>query len=88
MNQNGILSREEPFSFFSLAVQSATAVYGSAANAKAVDALLMLVSATFTATDQAGNSVVFPAFPAGTVIPISPANITAMTASSIALLYK
>jgi hypothetical protein len=90
MNQSGSLTREEPYSFWVQPSNSATPVYGPAAapGQKAVDALFVAVAGAFTAVDQNGNSLAFPATLAvGTILPLSPANISA-GAANVFLLYK
>ena len=88
MNQGGSLTREEPYSFWVQPTNSATPVYGAAANQKPVDAILITVAGAFTMTDQAGNSLAFPAtIPVGTILQLSPANISA-GAAGVFLLYK
>jgi hypothetical protein len=88
VNQNGQLSREEPYSFWVQPTNSASAQWGLLANNKAVDAIMVETAGAFTAVDQNGNSIAFPAtLPVGTILPISPSTITA-GAANVLLLYK
>lgn len=81
MNHNGMQTTEEPLSFWAQPTNQTTPQYGPLANNKAVDAVIVTTAATFTAVGQDGNSIVFPAFPVGTVLPISPAWISAGAAN-------
>lgn len=97
MNQQGNLSREEPFSFASAATinagASTTPVYGALANTKPIDALFLnaAAAATLQFQDQANNAVSMVFATAGTyIVPISPSSIqtTGTTVTNILALFK
>lgn len=95
MNQQGLLAREEPFSFFGPAVvaNQASATYGPLAGAKAMDAFLVTVapSTSVTLTDQNNQQTSFPSamFTVGLILPWSPAAFTNIgTAGNFVPLYK
>lgn len=95
MNQNGVLSREEPFSFFGpiVAANQAMPTYGPLANNKAMDGFMVIVAPTtaVTLTDQANQATIFPntAFVLGQIYPLSPSAFTNVgTAGQFVPLYK
>ena len=99
MNQSGVLSREEPYSFVAAATinvgASTTAVYGPLANPpnKPVDALFLNAAAaqTLQFQDQNNQAVTMTFATAGTyIVPISPSSIqtTGTTVTGILVMYK
>lgn len=97
MNQQGVLSREEPYSFVATATinagASTTPVYGMLAGTKPIDALFLnaAAAATLQFQDQNNNAVSMVFATAGTyIVPISPSSIqtTGTTVTNILALFK
>lgn len=94
LNQSGLLSREEPFSFWTAISLSDTQFYGPFNNTKAIDGVFFSATAgqTLVVLDQAGNNVTWTFGSSGTYfLPISPSKFPATgggTVTGIVAAYK
>jgi hypothetical protein len=94
LNQQGALTREEPYSFFTAITPSDTTQFGLLGNNKPIDGVFLSATAgqTLVVNDQNGTQTTFTFGAAGTyVLPISPSKFPATgagTATGIVALFK
>ena len=94
LNQSGLLSREEPFSFWTTISLSDSTLYGPLAGNKAIDGVFFNATAgqTLVVNDQSGSTVTWTIAQAGTYfLPISPSKFPLTgggTVTGIIAVYK
>lgn len=88
LNQTGVLSREEPYSFWTTATPASTAQYGLLAQKQPVDAVVCLTTGNLVIVDQNNVTITLTAVTANTVFTISPSRIDSSSTGTYAVLYK